>query len=98
MAVVQLQFQKDVKDPLKPLKDDVADGKLGSFNVVKQLDLIKPSMSRFRDAQKRGLQSVGPSGSSCELPISVANFVLSDFSYGIHSGPGDLSPLVLLVL
>lgn len=39
MAVVQLQFQKEVADPLKPLRDDVADGTLGPFKVGKQLDL-----------------------------------------------------------
>ena len=43
MAVVQLQFQKDVDDPLKPLRDDISDGYFGMFKVEKQLDL-NPSM------------------------------------------------------
>ena len=44
MAVVQLQFQKDVDDPLKPLRDDISDGYFGMFKVKRQLDL-NPSMS-----------------------------------------------------
>ena len=43
MAVVQLQFQKDVDDPLKPLRDDISDGYFGMFKVERQLDL-NPSM------------------------------------------------------
>ena len=43
MAVVQLQFQKDVDDPLKPLRDDISDGYLRMFKVERQLDL-SPSM------------------------------------------------------
>ena len=43
MAVVQLQFQKDVDDPLKPLRDDISDGYFGMFKVKRQLDL-NPSM------------------------------------------------------
>ena len=43
MAVVQLQFQKDVDDPLKPLRDDISDGYLRMFKVERQLDL-NPSM------------------------------------------------------
>ena len=39
MAVVQLQFQKDVDDPLKPLRDDISDGYLRMFKVERQLDL-----------------------------------------------------------
>lgn len=39
MAVVQLQFQKDVDDPLKPLRDDISDGYFGMFKVKRQLDL-----------------------------------------------------------
>ena len=43
MAVVQLQFQKDVDEPLKPLRDDISDGYFGMFKVERQLDL-NPSM------------------------------------------------------
>ena len=43
MAVVQLQFRKDVDDPLKPLRDDISDGYLRMFKVERQLDL-NPSM------------------------------------------------------
>ena len=43
MAVVQLQFQKDVDDPLKPLRDDISDGYFGMFKVERHLDL-NPSM------------------------------------------------------
>ena len=43
MAVVQLQFQKDVDDPLKPLRDDISDGYFGMFKVERQLSL-NPSM------------------------------------------------------
>ena len=43
MAVVQLQFQKDVDDPLKPLRDDISDGYLRMFKVERQL-YLNPSM------------------------------------------------------
>ena len=43
MAVVQLQFQKDVDDPLKPLRDDISDGYFGMFKVERHLNL-NPSM------------------------------------------------------
>ena len=39
MAVVQLQFQKDVDDPLKPLRDDISDGYFGMFKVERHLSL-----------------------------------------------------------
>ena len=43
MAGIQLQFQKDVGEPLKPLRDDISDGYFGMFKVERQLDL-NPSM------------------------------------------------------
>lgn len=47
MAVVQLQFQKDVDDPLKPLRDDISDGYFGMFKVEKQLDLNPSTFDRL---------------------------------------------------
>ena len=44
IAIVQLQFEKDVLDPLKPLSDDITDGAFGPFKVARQLD-FNPSMS-----------------------------------------------------
>lgn len=38
IAIVQLQFEKDVLDPLKPLSDDITDGAFGPFKVARQLD------------------------------------------------------------
>ena len=32
-------FGKPVADPLKPLQDEITDGKLGSFTVDRELDL-----------------------------------------------------------
>ena len=46
VAIVRLLFQKDVRDPLQPLRDDIADGRLGLFTVASQLD-INLSMSRY---------------------------------------------------
>lgn len=43
-AVVDLAFGSSVSDPLKPLRDEMADGKLGSYTVDRQLNL-NPSMS-----------------------------------------------------
>ena len=47
VAIVQLLFQKDVNDQLKPLRDDVADEKLGPFTIEKQLE-ANPCMSRCK--------------------------------------------------
>ena len=41
---MELAFGPSVSDPLKPLKDEVNDGKLGPFTVDRELDL-NPSMS-----------------------------------------------------
>ncbi|KAL9964712.1 hypothetical protein ACROYT_G028390 [Oculina patagonica] len=38
-AIVELLFGKSITDPLKPLQDEINDGKLGSFTVDKSLDL-----------------------------------------------------------
>ena len=46
VAIVQLQFHKYSIDPLKPLRDDIADGKLGAFIIEKHLD-VNPCMSSF---------------------------------------------------
>ena len=43
MAVVQLQFQKGVNDPLQPLRDDMNNGILGMFTVDRNL-VLNPSM------------------------------------------------------
>ena len=43
MAVVQLQFQKGVNDPLQPLRDDMNDGTLGMFSVDRTF-VLNPSM------------------------------------------------------
>ena len=43
-AIVQLTFGQSVSDPLKPLRDEMNDGKLGSFMVDRQLD-VNPSKS-----------------------------------------------------
>ena len=43
MTVAQLQFQKNVNDPLKPLRDDMNDGTLGMFSVDRNL-VLDPSM------------------------------------------------------
>ncbi|XP_073255636.1 uncharacterized protein [Porites lutea] len=64
MAVVQLQFQKDVDEPLKPLRDDISDGYFGMFKVERQLDLnpipttsSRPTSSRAesKHIQRRGI-------------------------------------------
>ena len=41
---MELAFGSSVNDPLKPLRDEMNDGKLGSFTVDRQLD-VNPSMS-----------------------------------------------------
>ena len=38
-AVVELAFGSTVIDPLKPLRNEMNDGKLGSFTVDRQLDV-----------------------------------------------------------
>lgn len=43
-AVVELAFGSSVSDPFKPLRDEMKDGKLGSFTVDRQL-VENPSMS-----------------------------------------------------
>jgi len=45
-AIVELTFGPSVNDPLKPLRDEMNDGKLGSYTVDRQLDVnptIKPT-------------------------------------------------------
>ena len=40
VAKVELKFERSVLDPLKPLEDEIKDGKLGSaFTVSRELDL-----------------------------------------------------------
>lgn len=39
VAIVELKFGKYVTDPLKPLEDEIRDGKLGSFTVDRELHL-----------------------------------------------------------
>ena len=39
VAEVELKFERSVLDPLKPLEDEIKDGKLGSFTVSRELDL-----------------------------------------------------------
>ncbi|XP_027039465.1 brother of CDO-like, partial [Pocillopora damicornis] len=39
VAIVELKFGKSVNDPLKPLKDKIKDGKLGSFIVGPEIEL-----------------------------------------------------------
>ena len=39
IAKVQMTFGKSVTDPLKPLEDEIKDGKLGAFSVKRELDL-----------------------------------------------------------
>jgi len=46
VAIVQLLSQKDVNDQLKPLRDDVADEKLGPFTIEKQLEANPSTPSR----------------------------------------------------
>ena len=41
---MELAFGSSVSDPLKPLRDEMNDGILGSFTVDRQLD-VNPSMS-----------------------------------------------------
>ena len=36
---MKLAFGPSVSDPLKPLRDEMNDGKLGSFTVDRQLDV-----------------------------------------------------------
>ena len=36
---MELAFGPSVSDPLKPLRDEMNDGKLGSFTVDRQLDV-----------------------------------------------------------
>ena len=36
---MELAFGPSVNDPLKPLRDEMNDGKLGSFTVDRQLDV-----------------------------------------------------------
>ena len=36
---MELAFGRSVSDPLKPLSDEMNDGKLGSFTVDRQLDV-----------------------------------------------------------
>ena len=38
-AIVELAFGSSVSDPLKSLRDEMSDGKLGSFTVDRQLDV-----------------------------------------------------------
>ena len=45
-ATVELVFGKPINEPLKPLQDEISDGKLGSFTVKRELDL-NPSKSFF---------------------------------------------------
>ena len=39
VAIVELKFGKSVNDPFKPLKDEIKDGKLGSFIVGPEIEL-----------------------------------------------------------
>lgn len=39
VAIVEMRFGKSVTDPLKPLEDEIRDGKLGSFTVDRELHL-----------------------------------------------------------
>lgn len=41
-AIVELAFGSSVSDPLKPLRDEMNDGILGSYTVDRQLD-VNPS-------------------------------------------------------
>ena len=45
-AFVQLVFGKSVTEPLKPLQDEIRDGKLGSLIVSRELDRL-PTGTRF---------------------------------------------------
>lgn len=44
VAEVELKFEKSVLDPLKPLEDEIKDGRLGSFTVSRELDLNPTSV------------------------------------------------------
>nr|XP_058952434.1 uncharacterized protein LOC131779867 [Pocillopora verrucosa] len=44
VAKVELKFERSVLDPLKPLEDEIKDGKLGSFTVSRELDLNPTSV------------------------------------------------------
>ena len=54
---MELAFGPSVSDPLKPLRDEINDGKLGSFTVDRQLDVnptiytITPSPSRTMECK-----------------------------------------------
>ncbi|PFX16311.1 Proto-oncogene tyrosine-protein kinase receptor Ret [Stylophora pistillata] len=53
VAEVEMKFGKSVTDPLKPLEDDIKDGKLGAFTVNCKLDLnitTPPPASLFSTA------------------------------------------------
>lgn len=39
IAKVKMEFGKSVTDPLKPLEDEIKEGKLGAFSVKRELDL-----------------------------------------------------------
>ena len=39
IAEVEMKFGKSVTDPLKPLEDEIKEGKLGAFSVKRELDL-----------------------------------------------------------
>jgi len=42
-AIVELTFGPSVNDRLKPLRDEMNDGKLGSYTVDRQLD-VNPTL------------------------------------------------------
>ena len=39
IAEVEMKFGKSGTDPLKPLEDEIKEGKLGAFSVKRELDL-----------------------------------------------------------
>ena len=55
---MELEFGSTVSDPLKPLRDEMNDGKLGSFTVDRQLD-VKPTLSPSTTAKCKYVKSVG---------------------------------------
>nr|XP_058941417.1 uncharacterized protein LOC131769700 [Pocillopora verrucosa] len=58
IAKVEMEFGKSVTDPLKPLEDEIKDGRLGAFSVKRELDLnpttLPPTFSSSTTSEKPG--------------------------------------------
>ena len=68
---MELAFGSSVSDPLKPLRDEMNDGKLGSFTVDSQLD-VNPTIESITLSSSRTTEG---EYTACQVRRSIKLYI-----------------------